>query len=52
MLWNFELTLFKLTVHFKHELLGIWQRFYKKFELVELQFNHVGIKHAQPVLCN
>ena len=25
--WNFELTLFELTVHFKHGLMGIWQRF-------------------------
>ena len=28
--WNFELTMFELTVHFKHE---IWQRFHRNFEL-------------------
>ena len=31
--WNFELTVFELTVHFKHEMIGIWQRFQRNFEL-------------------
>ena len=31
--WNFELTVFKLTVQFKHEMIGIWQRFHRNFEL-------------------
>ena len=31
--WNFELTVFELTVHFKHEIIGIWQRFQRNFEL-------------------
>ena len=31
--WNFELTVFKLTVHFKHEMIGIWQRFQRNFDL-------------------
>ena len=31
--WNFELTMFKLTVHYKHEMRGIWQRFHRNFEL-------------------
>ena len=25
--------MFKLTVHFKHEMIGIWQRFQRNFEL-------------------
>ena len=24
--WNFELTMFKLTVYFKHEMIGIWPK--------------------------
>ena len=28
--------MFKLTMHFKHETIRIWQRFYKKFELCDL----------------
>ena len=31
--WNFELTVFKLTVHFNIEEIGIWQRFETEFEL-------------------
>ena len=31
--WNFKLTVFELTVHFKHEMIGIWQRFQRNFEL-------------------
>ena len=31
--WNFELTMFELTVHFKHEMIGMWQRFQRNFEL-------------------
>ena len=30
---NFELTEFELTIHFKHEIIGIWQRFQRNFEL-------------------
>ena len=29
---DFELTMFELTVHFKHEMIGIWQRFDRNFE--------------------
>ena len=29
----FKLTVFKLTTHFKHEMIGIWQRFNRNFEL-------------------
>ena len=25
--------MFKLTVHFKHEMIGIWQRFQRNFKL-------------------
>ena len=25
--------MFKLTMHFKHEMIGIWQRFQRNFEL-------------------
>ena len=31
--WNFKLTVFELTVHFKHEIIGLWQRFHRNFEL-------------------
>ena len=31
--WNFELTVFELTVHIKHEIIGMWQRFQRNFEL-------------------
>ena len=31
--WNFELTMFELTMHFKHEMIGIWQRYHRNFEL-------------------
>ena len=31
--WNFELSVFELTMHFKHEMIGIWQRFQRNFEL-------------------
>ena len=30
---NFELTVFELNVHFKHEIIGMWQRFQRNFEL-------------------
>ena len=33
MQWNFELTVFELIMHFKHEIIGIWQRFHRNFEL-------------------
>ena len=29
----FELTVFELTINFKHEMIGIWQRFQRNFEL-------------------
>ena len=32
-LWNLELTVFKLTVHFDPGMIRKWQRFNKKFEL-------------------
>ena len=31
--WHFKLTMFELTVDFKHEMIGIWQRFQGNFEL-------------------
>ena len=31
--WNFKLTVFQLTMHYKHEMIGICQRFHRKFEL-------------------
>ena len=31
--WNFELTVFELTVHFKHEMIRIWQSLHSNFEL-------------------
>ena len=31
--WNFDLTVFKLTVYFNIGKIGKWQRFSKKFEL-------------------
>ena len=31
--WNFELTVFELIVYFKHEMIGIWERFQRNFEL-------------------
>ena len=31
--WNFELTVFELTVHFKHEMIGFLPKFQRKFEL-------------------
>ena len=40
--------MFKLTIHFKHEMIGIWQRFQRNFE-VELRINRVQINRAQPV---
>ena len=30
--WKFELTLFEVTIHFKHEMIGIWQKFHRNFE--------------------
>ena len=33
MKWNFKLTMFELTMYFKHEIIRMWQRFYKKIEL-------------------
>ena len=30
--WNFELTMFELTVHFNFEKIGNWQRFDNTFE--------------------
>ena len=32
-LYYFKLTIFELTVNFKHEMIGIWQRFQRNFEL-------------------
>ena len=28
-----ELTVFELTMHFKHEMIEIWQKFQRNFEL-------------------
>ena len=32
-LWIFKLTVFKLTVHIKHEMIKMLQRFGKNYEL-------------------
>ena len=42
--------MFELTVHFKHEMIGIWQRFQRNFELSELRINRVRINRARPVV--
>ena len=34
-LWNFELTVFEYTVHFKYEMIKIWQTAGPNFELKE-----------------
>ena len=31
--WNFELTVFELTVHFKHEMIGLLPNIHSNFEL-------------------
>ena len=31
--WNFKLTVFELTVHFKHEMIGFLPKFQRNFEL-------------------
>ena len=30
--WNFELTMFELTVHFKHEMIGFLPKFKSNFD--------------------
>ena len=51
--WNFELTVFELTMHFKHEMIGIWQKNQKKtLNQVELSINRVRINRARPVYLN
>ena len=30
--WNVKLTVFELTMHYKHEMIGICQRFQRNFE--------------------
>ena len=42
--------MFELTMHFKHEMIGIWQNFKETSNEVELRINRVQINHAQPVL--
>ena len=32
-----ELTVFELTMHFKHDMIVIWQRFQRNFELTVLE---------------
>ena len=31
--WNFELTMFELTMHFKREMIGILPNIHRNFEL-------------------
>ena len=31
--WNFELTVFELTIHFKHEMIGLLPNIHSNFEL-------------------
>ena len=44
--------MFELSMHFKHKMIRIWQKFDQKFELSGTQFNHVLFKYAQPLLGN
>ena len=41
--------MFELTVHFKHKMVGIWQRFQRNFELSGTSNYSVRIKHSRPV---
>ena len=49
--WNFELTVFKLILHFKHEMIGIWQRFHRNLELSGTSNCGVRINRSRPVMC-
>ena len=33
--WNFDLAVFKLTTHIKHEMIRMLQRFGKNFESIQ-----------------
>ena len=37
-------------MHFKHEIIGIWQRFQRNFELSGFRINCVWINPARPLL--
>ena len=39
--------MFELTMHFKHDMIGIWQRFQRNFELNGI--NRVRINRTRPV---
>ena len=41
--------MFELTVHFKHEMMGIWKRFQRDFELSGTSINRVRINCSRPV---
>ena len=36
---HFKLMVFELTMHFKHEMIGIWQRFNRNFELTVFELS-------------
>ena len=42
--------MFKLTMHFKHEIIRIWQRLHRNFQLSGLRINRVQINRARPVI--
>ena len=44
-----SLTVFELTMHFKHEIIGIWQRFQRNFKLSGFRINRVRINRSRPV---
>ena len=41
--------MFKLTTYFKHEMIGIWQKFQRNVKLSETLNNSVWINSAWPV---
>ena len=46
--WKYELAMFELTVHFKHEMIG--KHFTETSNKVELRINRVRVNRARPVL--
>ena len=45
--WEYELTMFELTVHFKHEMIG--KHFTETLNKVELRIKRVRINGVRPV---
>ena len=44
--------MFELTVHFKHEMIGIWKNFKETLNSVEVRINRVRINRTRPVYDN